>query len=112
MTLQEAATRIANHIEAQLGAIRAASQNGTPIVLPDGRSVNMKAPHPADLTISLLQGMSIMLQFMNALGGALAGGFVLTDAEAARIADLVAARLGKGTGESEADRAADLQKVT
>lgn len=93
MTLQEAAATIANRIDGQLGALRAAASNGKPIVLPDGRSVSVQAPHPMDLTVSILQASSVLLQFMNAMGSTLGKGFILSDEEAGRIADLVVARL-------------------
>lgn len=99
MTLAEAIDKTIERCDGQIKAVQAAN-NGRPIVLPDGRPINFKAPNLGDLLLTVIQAQSIGLQLGKFLAGSLQGGFVLTDQEAGRIADLVVEKLAPKTSGS------------
>lgn len=110
MTLDEAVTRALEDIEGVFTAIQAA--NGSPIVMPDGkRAMALKPPDLGSIVLKILATQSILLQCVNHLAGSLSSGFVLSDQEANRIADLVSDRLKNGKVEPELDPGLDLQQV-
>lgn len=91
-TIGELAQEFDRVVAGLSGAVKAA-QNGKPIILPGGQPAAVKGPQIGDLLLALLHGQQLTMQSVFALGNMLGGGFVLTDAEAARIADLVIERL-------------------
>ena len=89
MTLDEAVEKSLREIAGTFQALKVAS-NGKAIVMPDGSpAMRVRPPDPGSLLLQILAIQSILLQCVRAQAGMLAGGFRLSDEEAARVAALV-----------------------
>lgn len=93
-TIGEMVQEFDETIKGLTGAVSAAQRNGgKPVLLADGRPMQVKAPQIGDLLLTLLHGQQLAVHCVLALGNQIGQGFVLSDAEAARVADLILARL-------------------
>src|SRR5262245_62319801 len=88
MTVGEALQLALKQTKAIQEAMRVASE-GKPIVSPSGQPMRLQGPQMGDVFQQLLMNSAVTLHMLEGIERMLRGGFVLSDQEANRIAELM-----------------------